>query len=115
MGERKNINNFQQPIITMARARRPLEKGQLDNIGQEQSVKASPRDSPPPRAPTTQIEQEEARIKEQEEQERLKKEREREEMRRMEAIQNEQIKQQKIREAQVDAEQKKLEKLREEQ
>merc|ERR1712210_259300 len=73
--ERKNPN-FQQPIITMAKSQESLEKGQLDNIEQEQSVKVSPRDSPPPpRAPTTQIEQEEARIREQEEQERLKRER----------------------------------------
>merc|ERR1712192_68501 len=61
--ERKNPNFQHQPIITMAKSQESLEKGQLDNIEQEQSVKVSPRDSPPvPRAPTTQIEQEEARI-----------------------------------------------------
>merc|ERR1711974_299196 len=59
--ERKNPN-FQQPIITMAKSQESLEKGQLDNIEQEQSVKVSPRDSPPPRAPTTQIEQEQSRM-----------------------------------------------------
>ena len=145
--EKRNANKM--PIITTVSSLfsqskpRPdysMEKGQLDNIEQEQS-KISPSTSTtavlPQKTPITHSNQankddagnvketgnqkqeaanKERQIEEQKKiEDQLKKEREKEELRMLEAIQNEQIQQQKMREKQVLEEQKKLEKLKEEQ
>merc|ERR1712013_619602 len=147
--EEENRNANKMPIITTVSSLfsqskpRPdysMEKGQLDNIEQEQS-KISPSTSTtavlPQKAPITHSNQankddagnvkeagnqkqeaanKERQIEEQKKiEDQLKKEREKEELRMLEAIQNEQIQQQKMREKQVLEEQKKLEKLKEEQ
>merc|ERR1712106_775206 len=147
--EKRNANKM--PIITTVsrllsqtktRADYSMEKGQLDNIEQEQS-KISPSTSTTAvlatQAPiahqnqsntkssihntneettnqTQHVLNYEKQVEEQRKmEEKMKKEREKEEIRMLEAIQNEQIQQQKMREKQVLAEQKKLEKLKEEQ
>merc|ERR1712106_456126 len=143
--EKRNANKM--PIITTVssllsqtktRADYSMEKGQLDNIEQEQS-KISPSTSTTAvlakQAPiahpnqsntnssihntneettnqTQNVLNYEKQVEEQRKmEEKMKKEREKEEIRMLEAIRNEQIQQQKMREKQVLAEQKKLEKL----